>query len=528
MSETKIIGFLISKDNCNPNIDIFKIGMKIVEIKYNDYYIYLWGLGDIENYKINNKYTLSFPLHENLLDRNVVISFQNNEIFIENDWLGSIPVFYNFKNKIVSTLSNLCVNDKIIHTEGLSNFGEFGYSVFEQTFFEDVKFMRYYSKLIISSNNIEIKYKQDPILNENCFSNQTNRKEVVSLMKDYILNIENQTSGDIILPTSGGNDSRILNYLLKNKSRIKSFTYGISQDQSKSTEVIHAKKISEIYNTSWSRIELKDFHNYINQWVEIYGISTHAHGMYHIELYTKILEMNKFDKPTFLSGIIGDGWAELGKFKDINSEKDMIHLGYTHGANLDLNDLNLKSEGLIKKQVYETNKEYFKNEKTKAVFVMRTKIILLSYLTQIPEYFGMPTWTPFLNFDIVKATLSLPDEERKNRLWQKTLFKEVGLDLENMNLKSNRNNSLIASIMEDVEFEDLNIEILGKYFNIERLKEINYLLKEKPNHKSIKNRLLGVPKVGGVLRLIGLNNPNIKAIHEYYIYKSIEKGLSIE
>ena len=45
-------------------------------------------------------------------DRNILISFENDKIIVENDWLGSIPIFYNQKENIISTLSNFCLKDK--------------------------------------------------------------------------------------------------------------------------------------------------------------------------------------------------------------------------------------------------------------------------------------------------------------------------------------------------------------------------------------------------------------------------------
>ena len=525
---TKIIGFLITKEKKQPKVDFFDVGIRVITIMYNNYNIYLWGIGNIESYKINGKYSLSFPLHDNLFDRNVIISFRDEKIIIENDWLGSIPVFYNPKEKIVSTISNFCIKDKTIHNEGLSNFCEFGYSVFEQTIFEDVKFMRYFSKLILSSDSIKIEYKDDPVLDKSFIENKSNEKDVINLMQDYVSNVEDKIDGEIVLPTSGGYDSRILNYLVKNKSRIRSFTYGISKDQSKSTEVVYAKKISEIYNTKWEQIELKEFHKYLDKWVDVYGISTHAHGMYHIEFYTAILEKHKFSNPTFLSGIIGDAWAELGKFKDINSSQDIINLGYTHGMNLDLQFLKLKSDNTLKEKVFLENKEYLQNDKIKAVFAMRTKLMLISYLTQIPEYFGMPVWTPFLNFDIVKDTLNISDERRKDRFWQRDFFKSVGLGLEDMGLESVKSNKLDYEIAKNAKLELLDIEVMKKYIDKRRLEDINEILSNLTVAEKVKNQLLYIPKVGGVMRRLGFKNKYLNALHEYYVIKAIEKGLKYQ
>ena len=374
---TKIIGFLVTKEKKELDIDFFKSGLSTIELFHSGYYVYLWGIGDIETYKIDDKYSLSFPLHNSLLDRNILISFDDSSITVQNDWLGSIPVFYNQKELIVSTLSNFCIKNKTVHDEGLANFCEFGYSVFGQTMLEDVKFMSYNSDLIISNNKIKIQNRNDPLMDKDLFSSETTTEDVVHLMREYIQQIEDSIEGEIVLPTSGGYDSRILNYFIKDKSRIRSFTYGTSSDQSKSTEVVHAKKISEIYNTQWEQIELRNFYEYLDQWVELYGISTHTHGMYHIEFYTKIFEKYKFKQPTFLSGIFGDIWAGSINYEDINSFQDIIKLGYTHGLNLDLQFLNYKSKNRIKEKFFLNNKDFLENDKTKAVFTIRMKLMLI-------------------------------------------------------------------------------------------------------------------------------------------------------
>lgn len=524
---TKIIGFLITKEKNQPKIDFFDVGIKTITIQHNNYNIYLWGIGDIESYKIDDKYSLSFPIHDNLLDRNILISFEDEKIIIENDWLGSIPIFYNKKENIISTLSNLCLKDKTIHNEGLSNFCEFGYSVFEQTMFKDVKFMRYYSRLILSEN-IEIEYKKDPVLEKSFLESSSSEDEAINLMQKYISDIESKIDGDIVLPTSGGYDSRILNYFIKDKRRIRSFTYGISKDQSQSDEVIHAKKISEIYDTKWEQIELKEFHKYMDEWNDVYGFSTHLHGMYHIEFYTKIIQKYKFDNPTFLSGIFGDIWAGSVNYEDINSYQNIINLGYTHGMNLDLKFLQLNSDNTIKKQVFLENKKYLQNDKIKAVFTIRMKLMLISYLSQIPEYFGMPVWTPFLNFDIVKTTLNISDDRRKNRIWQKEFFEKVGLNLEDMNLKSVKNNKLDYEIGLNANLEKIDIKLMKNYIDEKRLIEINKILSGISTLERIKNQLLYVRKVGGVLRLLGFKNKFLNALHEYYVIKAIERGVKYD
>lgn len=525
MDRKKLIGFVITTEKINPRIDTFEVGLKLFSIKHNNFHIYLWGIGDIENYKINEKYSLSFPLNNSLLDRNILISIESDEIIIENDWLGSIPVFYNPKEKIVSTISNFCLKDNKIHEEGLSNFCEFGYSVFEQTVFEDVKFMRYYSKLIISNDHIKIEYKKDPVTEESFLEKESDENDVISLMQDYISKIEFQIDGDIILPTSGGFDSRLLNYLVKDKSRIRSFTYGLSKDQSKSSEVVHAKKISEIYGIKWEQVELNKYHRHIRKWFGIYGFSTHLHGMYHIEFYNNILIKHKFNNPSFLSGTNGGAWSELGIFKSVIEYNDIINLGYTHSIALEPKYLNQTTSEEIKKRFFEVNKEFLQNDKIMAVFAVRVKLMLLSYLTQIPEYFGFPVWTPFLNFDIVRATLNINNKRRKNRNWQRDFFKKVGLNLEDMNLKSVKSNMLDFEIAKNYYLEPIDIKMMKKFVKVEKLIEINTLLAKLTFFESLKNQLLVIPKISRILRELGFQSDYLKALYEYYIVKAIEMGL---
>ena len=153
----KIIGFTISKGKIDhSDVDIFRSGLNIKNINQNGFDIYIWGVGNLENCIVNGKYSLSCPLNENLLDRNVLISLSEKSVIVENDWLGSIPVFYNTKDVIVSTLCLKAFRNKVIDPEGLNNYFEFGYSVFEQTPFLDVKFLRYFSKIRIDEGGIVV------------------------------------------------------------------------------------------------------------------------------------------------------------------------------------------------------------------------------------------------------------------------------------------------------------------------------------------------------------------------------------
>jgi len=523
----KIIGFTISKHEINhADIDIFNTNLSIKEFKRNNLFIYLWGIGNLDQCEINGKYSLAFPLNYSLLDRNILISFEDENVVIENDWLGSIPVFYNPKELIVSSLPLKTLKDKTIHPEGLNNYFEFGYSVFEQTPFKDVKFMRYFSKIIINSNDVNVVYKDDLILENGLFEKTVDEVVVLDKIKTYMSKIEKLTTGDIILPTSGGYDSRLLNLCVNKKHRIRSYTYGISRDQSKSFEVVNAEMISKILRTRWKQIELGNYHQYINEWHRLYGFSTHLHGMYHIEFYKKIIEDDVFSKDaTFLSGIIGDAWAGNVNIPRINSLDDINKLSYSHGMNLKRGYFNSTSNIELKNDFFVKNEDVLQNEKIRIVFSMRLKLMLLSYLTNIPEYFGFRVWTPFLNFDIATSMLNIRDDRRKNRIWQRKFFIENEIDLESMKLDKKKSNTLDYDAFSNFDFEPIDIELMKAYVNKEYLLYINQKLSHKSVMDDMINKLLSIRYLGGFMQLTGIKNDVLDKLYAYYIIKSIEMCL---
>jgi len=227
----------------------------------------------------------------------------------ETDWLASHPVFYNELTGKVS----YNINDVIdyanleLHIEGFNNYLDFGYSILEQTPVKHVKFLRHSSRLLVDEQGkLSVEYPDDPV--EAWLDRRYSEEDVFDLIQSKVRDWERSVEGEIVIPTSGGYDTRLLNWMIEDKSRVRSFTYGISDNQEESFEVVYARRLSEILGTRWEQIPLGDFHKYFDDWDRLFGVSTHAHGMYHFEFYTKILPKVSGGNP-FLSGIIGDAWA---------------------------------------------------------------------------------------------------------------------------------------------------------------------------------------------------------------------------
>ena len=121
---------------------------------------------------------------------------------------------------------------------------------------------------------------------------------------------------------------------------------------------------------NWEQIHLGNFHNFFEDWDKEFGISTHAHGMYHLEFYKKISEIVKREC-AFLSGIFGDVWAGNVPKININSPKDLIKLSYSHGLYADKKKIKIK-----KKQNYSTelrDQFWITNKKKTECFIAITQ-----------------------------------------------------------------------------------------------------------------------------------------------------------
>ena len=90
----------------------------------------------------------------------------SREQVVETDWLASTPIFYDLKRAVVSSkIQEItpAADSLKFHSEGLYNFLDFGYSVFEQTPIEDVRFLRHSSRIFReNSGRLAVEYLPDP------------------------------------------------------------------------------------------------------------------------------------------------------------------------------------------------------------------------------------------------------------------------------------------------------------------------------------------------------------------------------
>ena len=444
----------------------------------------------------------------------------------ETDWLSSRPIFYNEVTKKVSdnVKDVIDTDDVVFHPEGLNNYLDYGYSVFGQTPVQDVKFLPPNSRLTISKDQITVESLPDPI--EYWENKTTTPEEALEQLEDFIQKWEKSVQGNIVIPTSGGYDSRLLNYFIKDKSRVRTFTYGISRFQENSFEANYAHELSNILGTQWQRVELGDFHKYIEAWNQLFGVSTHAHGMYHIEFYYKISQFIDTVKAPLLSGIVGDIWAGSITYNRFSTVEDLKKLSYNHSMHADSKYSLLKSSNFLKENYLSQNKEKLNDEFFQVVELVRFKMILLCYLLKVPKnIYGFDVWSPFLSPEVALSMLTIPSKYRQNRLWQKNFFDSHGLALEKMNLGGSRLNDLNYRAMMMSPLRPLDVNVLSRVMKRNYVEWINRKVRPFTTFSDVPWKARRIPRVSGGLRRIGIQNPRLKAYFAYLTLKPIESLL---
>lgn len=399
----------------------------------------------------------------------------------ETDWLGSQPIFYNEKTGKISRQMNEVIDYQNVrfHPEGLRNYLRFGYSVFGQTPIENIKFLRYSSKIEKGNDGRPvITYLADPA--EKLLGHKANSGEVLEKIRQVTQNWEQQVTGAIILPLSGGYDSKLLLTNIKDKSKIKAYSYGYSKKQEDSFEVVRARRLAAKYQIYWKSVELGQFLNYLDEWHELYGPSVHAHGMYQMEFYKKICEDVEGTDNAVLSGIIGDVWAGNVRIKGIRGVEDLALLGYTHGLCIEEDVCQLSDDRDLQEKFYQENKEKLNEENWRILFAMRMKIMLLRYLLETPKQYKMMAWSPFLDVDIAVSMLNIPWQEKEGRLWQKRYFEESDIEYGWMKKECDYNMIINENALRRVRLKPLDTRLLGKIIRSDYVEWVNKILVHRP------------------------------------------------
>jgi hypothetical protein len=253
---------------------------------------------------------------------------------------------------------------------------------------------------------------------------------------------------------------------------VKTFTYGISEKQHDSFEVLTAAEVAKKLNVDWNWIKLDRMNDHLDDFYDLFGPSTHAHGMYHHDFYSKI-RLTGCKANGLISGLIGDAWAGNVNIPAITRPEELNQLGYNHGMKADPEYLvNYRSSNDCYEAFWEREKEKLTDSKWRVVTAMRTKMILLKYLLKVPASKGFIPYAPFIEENLAFAMLNLSDTDKLNRKWQRDFLNSKNLLTIPIKL-NNTENTLNTQGLKTSPVKPLDVKLLREIFDETYINWIN-------------------------------------------------------
>lgn len=342
------------------------------------------------------------------------------------DWLGLKPQFFDASSANLS-YDILTETGRPLDPLGLELYLRNGFSVLGRTAFEGIRFRHPDFETNPAGLDSENAERLFPVLAP---AKRLSEWEIPWAIRENLNKHFSQNRNQILLPLSGGYDSRLILWALRDqpRERISTFSYGVSSPQKFSREVVVAREMASREGVAWKQIKLGNFNEHWHRWLKIMGPFTHAHGMYHIEFFDQIKEIIGESPTTLLSGLVGDAFSGGLTIPKIESVGDFRKLTLSHGHDARSRvPLSIHGVDLIRAYFID-NAEALEDQSNRIIELVRNKMMLLRYLVDVPASYGWQILTPLISPEIALSMLSLPEQRRKERIWQKEFFESQGLE----------------------------------------------------------------------------------------------------
>lgn len=279
------------------------------------------------------------------------------------------------------------------------------------------------------------------------------------------------TIGDkqIILPLSGGYDSRLIACLLKKHkySNVVCYTYGRQADY----EVKYSRMVAEKLDYEWHFVEYnrEKWHRFFDDKdVRVYFENTHNHcNLPHVQEYIALKELCKqgiIQKGAIvIPGFCGD--LPAGSFSNIPAfEKYSLRIlaEYIYKEHY----TNVKYNSALKKVLLDSLEEYFIEKKTEVhdqdsfiaayeEWVTQNRVTMwVVNSVRVYEHFGLEWRLPMWDIDYLNFWYSVPNEFRKDcKLYRdclfETIFSDFGVDYKKPK-PSTTHDSKIKSVIANI------------------------------------------------------------------------------
>ena len=444
-------------------------------------------------------------------------------IVAETDWIGSRPVFYNEQTAVVSTEINDVIDlaEMEIDREGLAAFLAAGYCVFGRTPVRHVRFLPPCSRLLRGPDDALHVAPVSCDLTER-LERRSSVSEVLERLRAVIRDAERDSQGDIVVPTSGGYDSRLLNLMVEDRSRLRSFTYGLCEPQAESREVTRARELSRRLGVRWMQIPLGRFHERLDEWNALFGPAVHAHGMYHIEFYAQVAPQVQ-PASLLLTGSLGDWFA--GRTSRLSPQPVSCPeevRGFLPSSGLHADDSQAwGSWRSLREAYFETHRATLADARLRLIDAVRLRVMLLHYLVKIPEWAGLRPLAPYADIGVATAMLTLPEELREGRRWEAEYFVAQGADVETAGT-GNDWTAFYGAALRRVPVEPLDVGLLREVVRPDYVAWVNRQVRPLSSAAEAEIKLVGgmqrtrgLRRAGHQLRRVSPAPQRLPAYHAY-------------
>lgn len=367
------------------------------------------------------------------------------EIIASVDIIRSIPLFYSYDEaeNIISISEN---TDNLIHNKNHNKINEdifqlCSYVIGDETLYNNINQVQAGKYLLLKEDtckqNVFFEFKANNLTN---FDENSFLEKLSTITKKSFQKMFEQANGrQIVIPLSGGYDSRLIISVLKelNYNNVVCFSYGVRGNK----EAEYSKRIAESLGYKWFFIEYTDekwkkswgselaikYINYaknetslphVQDWLAVKEIKENhlvdddcifvpGHCCVTAYIEKEIVDIYKQKEEIFINSIINRHFnlCPISELKVINSKEDLIKI------------INLKI-----KNDYNSNTSLVSNVMAFNWRERQSKYIANS--VRVYEIFGYNWWLPLWDKEFVELWINFPDYMRVDRVLFKKFVSE--------------------------------------------------------------------------------------------------------
>jgi len=396
---------------------------------------------------------------------------QADFIFLAGDIAGMFPVFYSILN------NKLILSDdiKTFQTTGFKQFDEQSINEFtntahtleKKTILKNVYRLQSSEYIIFKNNKIEQQFyfsysTKQTIKKPHLQLKQQAIKIFDEAFKRLIISLDNR---QVILPLSGGYDSRLIAVMLKkyNYENVICFTFG----RKNNAEVENSKKTAKLLDFKWLFIEYSE--ELIKGYVETDTFKEYIHftgrysSMPFLQEYfaIKYLRDNNIieNNSVFIPGHSGDFLAGSQLVKVINERVNIedipaLIVKKKFFYNKKIGTTTIKAENRVKELLYSFNKDYKENIAYSVFedYDLKEKISKFIFnSTGVFNFFGYEHRIPFWDKELLLFFKNVPFEQKKMKSLYDGILKNYFFKPYNLNFEKETQPTLQEILFQKIK-----------------------------------------------------------------------------